>query len=116
MTHTPTPWFVSDWNNDFGDEPFMVHSQENEIIRAGQSGIWPGGIIKTAIANTEECDGDRVANAAFIVKAVNAHEGLVAALRDVLGRMENHDAWWIDSPNKGGFDRDMIEAALEGLE
>ena len=110
--HTPTPWQACDWHNDFGDEPFMIYAEEKEVLRAGQSSIWPDGIVKTSIANTEECDGDRVANAAFIVKAVNAHEGLVAALRKCLNYIENTEEEFHIDMQCG----DMARAALEGLD
>ena len=44
------------------------------------------------------------------LRAENAK--LRAALEDVRHRIENSDHWWIDDPAKGGFDMDMIEAAL----
>ncbi len=37
----------------------------------------------------------------------------LAALQDVKTRMEASDHWWIDSPNKGGFDGKMIDSAIE---
>lgn len=39
-------------------------------------------------------------------------QALYLALKDVSERMDKSEAWWIDSPHKGGFDSDMISAAL----
>jgi hypothetical protein len=35
------------------------------------------------------------------------------ALIDVLRRIENSEEWWMNVPDRGGFDTDMIEAALK---
>lgn len=37
---------------------------------------------------------------------------MLAALRDVLKRIEGSDQWWMDNPDRGGFDVDMIEKAI----
>lgn len=41
---------------------------------------------------------------------VNAE--LVAVLQDVLKRIDDSWEWWIDVPERGGFDRSMIESAI----
>ena len=35
------------------------------------------------------------------------------ALEDVLERIENSENWWMDEPDRGGFDVEMIKKALE---
>lgn len=37
---------------------------------------------------------------------------LVEALKDVSRRIKDSDNWWIDCPDRGGFDALMIDAAL----
>lgn len=47
------------------------------------------------------------------LQAENAR--LRAALEDVRRRiLDREQPWWIDDPNRGGFDLEMIEAALLG--
>jgi hypothetical protein len=61
--HTPTPWAVDD--RGLIHEPFF------------------GGDIFAQVY-----ERNREANAAFIVRAVNAHDDLVAALEDARGRLQ----------------------------
>lgn len=59
MTHTATPWL-------YRDSPYVFDSNKNCI----------------AITDTDNASKERIeANAAFIVKAVNAHDELVEACR-----------------------------------
>lgn len=37
---------------------------------------------------------------------------LVGALQDCLDRIEKSEFWWMDCPDRGGFDADAIRAAL----
>lgn len=39
---------------------------------------------------------------------------LRAALLDVKARVEKNDAWWMDDPERGGIDVEMIDRALMG--
>lgn len=66
-THTPTPWEACGW--DIRDMP-----------TANDRGGMSGGLM---IATTRDSGHrtDQVANAAFIVRAVNAHDDLVSALK-----------------------------------
>jgi hypothetical protein len=65
---TPGPWFAADWGNDFGDNLTTIEAQEPEVLYAGQSSIWPDGIQKLRIAETEE--GERpIEDAAYIAAA-----------------------------------------------
>ena len=62
---TPTPWFVYSQNSNM-----IVNAAATKVI---------------ADASSEEGDyAEAKANAAFIVRACNAHDQLVAALRAVL--------------------------------
>jgi hypothetical protein len=40
------------------------------------------------------------------------NQKLREALEDVLMRIERSDHWWIDVPDRGGFDLEQIKAAL----
>lgn len=63
-THTPTPWNTAGVSNPDSDQRMSVWGP---ISEGKQSGEWVAKDI-------------RPANAAFIVRAVNAHEALVEAL------------------------------------
>lgn len=96
--HTPTPW-CAQYNGHYWDittapeqySPFLASVFRPENVRDGQ------------------------ANAEHIVRCVNAHDALVAALLDVMRRIADSDYWWMGSKDRGGFDVDMIEDALKGL-
>jgi predicted KAP-like P-loop ATPase len=55
---------------------------------------------------------DGLAKAECIIRAVNSHQKLVDALKDIKRRIEESDEWWMDSPDRGGFDLEAINAAL----
>lgn len=76
--HTPTPWNGCD---DFitGAMHGRCHSSAAGVVYANHIIAW-----------MEKEDADRSANAAFIVRACNAHDELVAALERTL---EILDAW-----------------------
>lgn len=84
--HTRTPWLVT------------MRANENRTIRGGE--ILPGANVPPAIAKmvgrskfhpqvmadaVYAGDHDREANAAFIVRACNAHEALVESLKGLVG-------------------------------
>lgn len=67
QTHTPTPWRYCKTNGSPTSGQHMI------------AGSKPG-----YLAEIRDCgSGDVSANAAFIVRACNAHDELVAALRDI---------------------------------
>lgn len=72
--HTPTPWETVELN------PESWH-------------IWPNNgkdTFRIATCYCHQLGGeDAKANAAFIVRAVNAHDDLVAALRKLIGDFES---------------------------
>lgn len=57
MNHTPTPWIV-----------------------AHKTGIFPADNLGLSIATVERRRPECAESTAFIVRAVNAHDGLIAAL------------------------------------
>ena len=75
--HTPGPWHVGEV-----EEIDPEDSQENGINIMSAEGYYIAGVIGGF------SDGVQEANAAFIVRACNAHDELVAALR---AYVENDD-------------------------
>jgi hypothetical protein len=67
--HTPTPWRVYKTTN--GRLLLGIGDADAGGITDAEFGLW-------------RSEPERSANAAFIVKAVNSHEALVTALRDIL--------------------------------
>lgn len=52
---------------------------------------------------------ERAANAKLIASAPE----LLEALKYVKQRIEDSEEWWMDSPNRGGFDMEIIEIAIK---
>jgi hypothetical protein len=50
---TPGPWGNHDFQEDQGEDTWTVAAERKEVIRDGQSPIWPNGIALTEIASTE---------------------------------------------------------------
>jgi hypothetical protein len=83
--HTPTPWHIEQAR----DGHFMIHETEGK-----------SGVHEISLAHVKE---ER--NAAFIVRAVNAHEELLATLRTAKGLM-----------NVQGMDLGFINEAIAKAE
>lgn len=84
--HTKTPWYLE--RNSFGSQ--FIYGDEIEKSPSGRSysRLVCGGDIPTTLTET---------NAAFIVKAVNSHDALVSALREILSLMATMDGCDCDS-------------------
>jgi hypothetical protein len=54
--------------------------------------------------------GDR---AKQIVDAVNSHDELIEALQYAVKVIEKSDQWWMNCPDKGGFDLNIIQSAIQ---
>jgi hypothetical protein len=80
--HTPTPWYAEDWTDDNGSEFVTIAAHEPEVLAPGQSSIWPDGVRKICIAETVDSPNP-IADAAFIIKCVNAYPDLVKVLERV---------------------------------
>jgi hypothetical protein len=92
--HTPTPWYVAAMND-------CLFIFDRAPSPAPYDGPIPGGSPATVIAKLDYPKAD--ANAAFIVRAVNAHDDLVKALEQIAG-MD-------DKPVPGAYAR-IARAAL----
>ena len=77
---TPGPWYVDDWTTDDGPSKTTIEARELEILHPGQSNIWPNGVAKKRIAETEEGECP-IEDAALIVALRNAFPALADAVR-----------------------------------
>jgi hypothetical protein len=100
--HTPTPWRVEDgtdliWGACDQDD-HSTYGMGYPICE-GKLGYW---------GDRRADRGERDANAAFIVKAVNSHEALVKALRDII---EANNDFRKAMPEK--WDGDPLQDAID---
>lgn len=78
--HTPTPWMTSPYN------AMGVFDSDKRCVAVVYSGV-----------HSYDIDlGEREANAAFIVKAVNAYEPMVEALLCILREAKNPESFKYD--------------------
>lgn len=75
--HTPTPWAPS--ADDAFHDPADIMDQKGELLAS----TYPMG-------SGDDRDDIAAANVLFIIRAVNAHDALVAALTAVLPYAEDH--------------------------
>jgi hypothetical protein len=68
--HTPTPWML--------DPHFVLRDADGEWVTR----------LNTSRRHDNKHDPEAEANAEFIVRCVNAHDELVAALRDIIASVE----------------------------
>lgn len=76
QSHTPTPWKVG-----------MIQEINRGLFRELENGTKPTGILIEEIddeLSDETPIKQHKANAAFIVRAVNCHEELLEALKDIV--------------------------------
>ena len=84
--HTPTPWKNTGWISAFEDkQSILIDAPWHHIARLFTPN-GPSGCTSLA-PDREEC----LANAAFIVQAVNAHSELVAAVQHLLNEAMVHN-------------------------
>lgn len=91
MSHTPGPW-------DMQPSSDGAHSKR----------IFANGSYLATVGGSDQSWPELVANARLIAAAPEMY----AALERVLATIENADEWWIDYPNKGGFDAIEIADVL----
>jgi len=92
--HTPTPWSVFRAGKQYGIDAESMQS----IVSFGDDHEPDIGVQGATIEEAH-------ANAEFIVRAVNSHEDLVAALKEARGYLELYAGT--------GFDFSAIDAALQ---
>jgi hypothetical protein len=96
--HTPLPW--------------LLHSEYSTVV------MTPGrAIIADTLGIDFDADTDR-ANAAFIVRACNSHEQMVAALREIENHLDGRMTHQADNPNYPFWNQlwDIARAALAAAE
>jgi len=87
MNHTPTPWTNNgDCLTAANGERYLLYFPVDNHARMAQSTDPESAAFGKALLRE---DG---ANAAFITRACNAHEALVAALEDAVERLARVDA------------------------
>jgi len=93
--HTPGPWIAKNGAPTF--IPLRAHHCEKLGFSIG-------------FVSWEKDDGRGlpIANARLIAAAPE----LLEALQDVLSRIEKSEEWWMDCPDRGGFDAEVIRAAI----
>lgn len=78
VQHTPTPWIIRPAEVDENKFQIRHETERND-------GMWWASVVAmTSDQICEEHGGTPEANAAYIVRAVNAHEGLLAVARELL--------------------------------
>lgn len=97
MINQPTPW------NETGFGSLHDHNGVQVVV-------WGLGLAHANRSSTSE------ANADFIRRAVNSHNELLAELKKVRETIEESHHWWMDCPDRGGFDLEAIEEAIEKAE
>jgi len=92
----------------------------------GTIGKWS---INKHSSTTVECNGRSIAttggysdnkNMDKVCEENDANAKLIASASEMLEKLieiekwlENHEEWWIDCPNKGGFDQESIQSLIK---
>lgn len=101
MKHTPGPWEI-----DRGYTTMLaIGPGSGHMVAEVNCGIDTDATGLMSVCPDEE----ERANAILIAEAPN----MLKALEYVIKRIDEIEEWWIDSPDRGGFDTDLIEAAID---
>lgn len=98
--HTPGNWKAYDWDIE------KARTLRGVGIECGDGFMQGGFEVAVAHGHTSE---EAFANA----KLISCAPAMLDTLIKVLKVIEDSDYWWIDSPNKGGFDREEIENVIK---
>lgn len=93
--HTPGEWKVV--------HEFNVESEEGFVATCGG---------QRGLMDPEKQTEMNNANA----RLISAAPDMLAALKDVLNRVEASDEWWMSCADKGGIDTEIIEEAIAKAE
>lgn len=98
--HTPGPWSPT-----FNTGAVMQgYSQPHGVVGAGEHRL------KIICGCFGDIGGEDIA--AANARLIAAAPELLEALKDVLHRIEESEEWWMDCPDRGGFDTEVITAAI----
>lgn len=86
--HTKGPWNI------------YFASQDNFVIRK----MFADGQEAHVVARCHSGGAD--------ARLIAAAPELLEQLQDVLARIEKSEAWWMDCPDRGGFDVDAIRSTI----
>lgn len=114
--HTPTPWRakIARWKPDteaFGFGIYSDYVHPRLPIGIEMHSIAGGGIYEHSSFSACYTPEQIEANADFIVKCVNSHEALVAALR----QLHDNNAEYGRINNLGGYDNQDMKQARAAL-
>ena len=93
--HTPGPWLIAE-----------------DLFICVDVGVGSYADICQVVGNFDAENiesGSAFANANLIAAAPD----LLAALIDVLNRIDSSDEWWMDCPDRGGFDAESIRFIID---
>ena len=84
--HTPTPWKVEALS------VFGPHDEKGALAPVACCDVkWDGQVIRPY--------AEVVGNTAFIVRACNAHDGLLAACKGLAAKLERSGEAWMSDPD-----------------
>lgn len=93
------------------------HTQGRNWLRESPNSIWVEIMAdETHVATIPYKTKEQQANAQRIVKTVNMHDELVKMLNEIKETINKSEEWWMDNPDKGGFDLVKKEALLKQAE
>ncbi len=95
MSHTPTPWAIFNDHPDLDTANCLAYIRPSDADRETRN---PWGFSDIACCYGFD-EPEQKSNVEFIVRAVNAHEELVAALRSFIVAFEQNDGDFSDIEN-----------------
>jgi hypothetical protein len=102
--HTPGPWMLNTVATTCG-----ICHKVGPFPPAKKGGKDRHACLYADYASdSNPADRELLANARLIAAAPN----LLEALQDVLSRIKKSEEWWMDCPDRGGFDAEAIGAAI----
>lgn len=93
--HTPGPWTIG--RVEQGPDSKSIYIEAIDGYTAEIAQVWG-----------HNSDGDLEANARLIAAAPK----MLAALKEIQKRIAESDLWWMDCPERGGFDLEGIESII----